>query len=197
MGWPLLVELDQGETVRFDLLGETHTVKLHDVIHRWQPDYWVEENPSHRTLQEAEIYLDLDGLRVHLTHRPYQMPIRMGSLHLYVETTHRWATECTYASLPVEKAVRLSIQDADAPWSPVPLRFPIRGYRWLANSYNNSWSALVPYNKLYYHRGEDFGAIPDELPVVAILGGTVTASTVPNAEGSNGISIRSPEGLTV
>jgi hypothetical protein len=34
----------------------------------------------------------------------------------------------------------------------------------------------VPYNKLYYHRGEDYGAIPDRLDVVAPFEGTVIAT---------------------
>jgi hypothetical protein len=83
-------------------------------------------------------------------------------------------------------------------WGPSALRFPIRQYRWQANTYRNTWCALVPYNQLYYHRGEDFGAIPDELEVLASLRGTVVASPLPVGDGdSNKLEIRNASGLDI
>ena len=51
--------------------------------------------------------------------------------------------------------------------------------------YNNTWSGLVPFNLLYYHRGEDYGAIPDLLEVVSSIDGKIVSTPVP--EGRKGI----------
>ena len=126
------------------------------------------------------------------------MPTEVGGLRLYVETTRPWAMEAAPATLPgVQKEVRFSAVPSGQPWGPPDLRFPILNYRWRAASYNNTWSALVPYNALCYSRGEDFGAIPDRLDVIAMTGGVVMASPVPWVQGSNGITLRAPSGLRV
>ncbi len=195
--WPQLVELGIGETIGVVLGEREYKVALRGVEHLWEPDGWIEGNVDRRTLSDAKVVLEVDGEPVTLRHRPYELPHVVGDLQIYVETTRLWATACAFDPLPIQKDVRLSIQRDGWPWGPASLQFAIRDYRWRASSYNNTWSALVPYNLLYYHRGEDYGAIPDELPVIAIVDGTVVASPVPTVRGSNSVVLRGDDGLTV
>ena len=201
-GCPAVFEVDIGEcyTVRRQVGGRTieRTIKLISVEEVWQPDYWVEPNPDHRTLASARVVVQVSGVRATLLHRPYQMPIEVNGLRLYVETTRRWA-RTDFAPIPgVKGAVRLSAAAAGEGWGRAPMVFCIGNYRWRASSYNNTWSALVPYNKLYYHRGEDPGAIPGHLPVLSMMDGRVVVSPLPNGDGaSNGVAIESASGLTI
>jgi len=65
----------------------------------------------------------------------------------------------------MNKAVRFSVFLENEPWgNPSELEFPVNDYRWRSASYNK-WISLVPFNKSYYHRSKDFGAIPDKLIV--------------------------------
>jgi murein DD-endopeptidase MepM/ murein hydrolase activator NlpD/plastocyanin len=194
MTWPTIFELDSGESIDIKLGDETFTIALHSVRHFWEPDYWIKNNTAHRTIKSADVAVSVNGEKLTLQHRPYEMPVTIGALKLYVETTRLWATECAIVPIAdVKKDVRFSAQLADRLWGPVALRFPILTYRWRAASYNNTWSSLVPYNLLYYHRGDDFGAIPDHLEVVAILDGTVTTTPGSTAKGSNVVSIAGDE----
>ncbi|MDP3445184.1 MAG: peptidoglycan DD-metalloendopeptidase family protein, partial [Ignavibacteria bacterium] len=94
------------------------------------------------------------------------------------------------------KAVRLSVCLEDEPWgNPSELEFPVNNYRWRSASYNNTWSSLVPFNLLYYHRGEDFGAIPDKMDVCAWADGEVINSPLPKGDNSNKILIRKQNGI--
>src|SRR3546814_16843238 len=92
----------------------------------------------------------------------------------------------------VEKDVRLSICLEGESWGPESLKFPILDYRWRASAYNNTWSSLVPYNKLYYHRGEDYGAIPDKLDIIAPLDGEIMDTPLPDGDiASHALFLRS------
>jgi hypothetical protein len=105
------------------------------------------------------------------------MPITVHGLRLYVGTILERAENAEIADLKdVRGQVRLTACAAGEPWGPATLVFSLRNYRWRSAAYNNTWSALVPYNKLYYHWGEDYGAIPDRLDVVAPFEGTVIAT---------------------
>ncbi len=196
--WPYTFALDIGESTTFSLAQTEHTFTLRSVDYVWAPDYWIRHTEARQVICAAEVGVEVDGVETTLWQRPYQMPVEVSGLRVYVETTQRWATESEMAQLPdLEKVARFSVVPAGQPWGPEEIRFPIQDYRWRAASYNNTWSSLVPYNKLYYHRGDDFGAIPDRLNVLAMLAGEVTASPVPLAAASNAIAVRSVSGLTV
>jgi len=56
----------------------------------------------------------------------------------------------------------------------------------------------VPYNRLNYHRGEDFGVIPGRLPVLAMQGGTVVESPLPGGDGgSNSLDLETAYGMRI
>src|SRR3546814_19952750 len=85
-------------------------------------------------------------LRATLVQRPYESPVAINGLRVYVESTRDWAQNAEYAMMEdVEKDVRLSICLEGESWGPESLKFPILDYRWRASAYNNTWSSLVPY----------------------------------------------------
>ena len=192
-GWPTAFELNKGDSFR---VGD-RTVTLLSFEEHWQPDHWVQGNRDRQTLESASVTVDVSGEEATLLLRPYEMPATVRGLRLYVETTKNWATKCDYAPLEgVERDVRLSAGGEGEPWGPADVVFPVRDYRWRSSSYQNTWSSLVPYNRLYYHRGEDLGAIPDRLDVAAVFDGTVVTSPLPRGDGkSNGLTIRHASGL--
>jgi murein DD-endopeptidase MepM/ murein hydrolase activator NlpD len=163
------------------------------------PDFWCRENDAHEIFESAGVSVAVDGVSFTLPARPYQYPVEVNGLRLLVETTQPWALKASYEAMnDVARAVRFSAVAAGEAWGPETIRFPILGYRWRSSTYNNTWLQIVPYNHLYYHRGEDYGAIPDRLDVVAPLDGTVTASPLPDGDGaSNSLAIRHADGMEV
>lgn len=187
--WPCEFALDVGETADVFVGDREHTVTLHSVEYTWEPDYWIATNAAHRTLQSAELQLTVDGENATLWLRPYQMPVEVGGLRLYVEMSRIWPVAAVRSIVPSAKEVSFSAVPAGQSWGLSTLRFPIRGYRWRGAAYNGTWSALVPYGTLYYNQGEDYGAIPDRLEVLAVTDGVVTASPLPTARGTNLVAI--------
>lgn len=200
-GYPLVFELNPGETqsITRSYGGRTlhRSVKLVSIKHFTEPNPWFSGKFAPENYCSAEVVLEISGKPVTLTHRPYEMPKVVDGLRIFVETTREWAQNAELADMKdVQKDVRLSLCLADEPWGPVDIVFPINGYRWRSGAYNNTWSSLVPYNKLYYHRGEDFGAIPDRLEVVAPFDGTIISTPLPDGDGrSNGIRIQNKDGI--
>lgn len=200
-GWPTIFELNIGDsyTLRRNIDGKTieRVIKLISVTEYWEPDYWIKNNPQRRTLRKAEVVVEISGAKVTLLARPYQMPTVANGLRLYVEATRRWATETQLGKIRgMNSDIRLSAVVQGEGWGPSDMLFPIKDYRWRSSSYFNTWSSLVPYNLLYYHRGEDFGAIPDRLPVVAILPGKIISTPLPGGNRrSNGVIVETASGF--
>lgn len=198
---PLVFELDVGQAKEIRVPGPggevRRVVRLLQVEESRWPNWHLAEAPGHAVLRAAEVQVEVGGTRATLWARPFEPPRLVDGLRLYVESTHTWATTSQLDPLVgMTQHVRMSCVAEGMPWGPPELRFPIARFRWQANTYGNTWGALVPYNKLYYHRGEDFGAIPDELEVVASLGGTVIQSPLPDGDGdSNHLRIRHAAGL--
>jgi murein DD-endopeptidase MepM/ murein hydrolase activator NlpD len=198
-GYPQMFELNVGEShhVSFVKDGKTlsRTIKLISITPFFEPNYWFSDSP--KTYSKAEIKIEVSGEPFTLIHRPYEMPAKCNGLRLYVETIKEWAEAAEIADLKnVRKQVRLSVTSADDSWGPGNMTFPIVDYRWKAAVYQNTWSALVPYNLRYYHRGEDYGAIPDRLTVAAPFDGKVTRTPLPNGDGaSNRVGIVNKDGV--
>ena len=166
---PEIFDLKVGESYTVSTsLGERH-VKLIGFEEFWQPDLWIADNPTHKILSKAEIKVEVSGIqekrwvreRAKLVLQPYQLPVVVNGLKLYVENTANWAAQGIHVLEDMEGDVRFSARDSRQDWQLPNLVFPIENYRWRSATYNNTWSSLVPYNLLYYHRGEDLGAIPD------------------------------------
>lgn len=186
--------------------------------HCWVPkkDNDSAKKAFDRTLYEAKVTLKITNSQKKRTYpcilylRPYQQPIEIDGLAICIDATYNWAVETKQFLISdtdpnpnlkffvledmesYKDGVRLSICDSFANWGPADLVFPICDYRWRSSSYQNTWSSLVPYNdKLYYHWGEDFGAIPDKLAVVAMMGGEVTKHPMNASSPSTSVEITS------
>lgn len=199
-GWPVLFELDKGHSCGLHLTHRgrvlSRDVTLLAVRTYWDPDRIIKGNTDRRTMRMAEIDVDVSGEKKTLYARPYQMPVVVNGVRFYVETIAPWAGGIAPVS-GLKRQVRLSAVSEGESWGPDSMLFPVGRYRWRSGTYNNTWHALVPYNALYYHRGEDYGAVPDRLPVVAVLPGRVTASPVPHGDGrSNGIIVEVAPGIS-
>lgn len=180
--WPTLFELDPGGSAQLQTSSGTTTVELIDVVHRMEPDYYTGQAPGNRIHAAATVRVKVNGSPVTLLCRPAQLPVTVGGVRLYVETTYEWAHSPGQRSpLPdVTRAVRFSAVAAGATWGPSDVVFPIADYRWRSGTYQNTWLSLVPFNNnYYYHRGEDLGAIPDRLPVVAVRDAVVISAPIP------------------
>jgi murein DD-endopeptidase MepM/ murein hydrolase activator NlpD len=200
-GFPYVFELNSGESHtisrRFDGGEITRTLQVLSVRTFTEPNLWFSRPLAPENYSRAEVAVRVSGKDTVLMHRPNQMPLTFNGLRLYVETVKEWAENTEIADLnDVQKEVRLSVCAENEPWGPESIRFPVADYRWRSAAYNNTWSSLVPYNKLYYHRGEDYGAIPDRLDVRAIMDGVIRATPLPEGDGkSNAILIQHPSGI--
>jgi hypothetical protein len=196
-GWPCVFELDRGQAVQVPAGGKTVRVKLIEYQLAYEPDYFIGKNAAHKTVAGAAVKIEVGGQPATLLCRPFQMPGTFGGLRLYIEAVREWSKAADYAVLEgLEREVRISAVPAGQSWGPDKLVFPVAAYRWRSSSYMNTWNSLVPYNRHYYHRGEDYGALPDRLAVVAPFDGKVVATPLPEGDGkSNGLRIEAPNGL--
>ncbi len=180
--WPTTVDLDPGETVTAVRNGVPHTFRiLNDaqgqpaITHETMP--FPTTSPDYRVNYAARVRLLVDGQEVEVIARPLQYPIEAAGLRLYLDGTQEWLEVGIYA-VAIPKRIRLRFTAAGESWGPATLRFPVGDYRWYATTYNNTWLGIVPQGveTTYYHKGEDFGAVPERLPVFAPEAGTVTTS---------------------
>jgi murein DD-endopeptidase MepM/ murein hydrolase activator NlpD len=198
--YPYVFELNAGESHQVHVPKKgtklVRTIKLISVTPYFEPNYWLPDSVA-KHYQKAEVVIDVSGKKTTLIHRPYQMPIEFNGLRLFVEAIKEWAGDSEVADMKdVEKDVRLSVRAAGESWGPESMIFPIKNYRWKSAVYQNTWSSLVPYNLRYYHRGEDYGAIPDRLDVVAPFSGKVIISPLPEGDGkSNAVFIQNSDGI--
>jgi hypothetical protein len=200
VGYPQVFELNIGQkhTVQLVYKGKimTRSIKLISFKPYFEPYPLFKKGPP-KIYSKAEVVLEVSGKRITLFHRPYQMPVEFNGLRLYVEALKNWALSADIADLKgLNGQVRLSVCAAGEFWGPQNMIFPIKGYRWKAGVYQNTWSSLVPYNLRYYHRGEDYGIIPDRLDVVSPFDGKITGSPLPNGDGqSNAVYIQNKSGV--
>lgn len=200
-GYPSVFELNVGEQHRVTLHHEgkvlSRDIKLISIKPYFEP-YYLFPKGDPKIYSKAEVVVEVSGKRITLVHRPYQMPVEFEGLRLYIEAIREWAISADYADLKdIKGDVRLSVCAAGETWGPPTFRFPINDYRWKAGVYQNTWSALVPYNLRYYHRGEDYGAIPDKLDVISPFDGKIIGSPLPDGDGqSNAIYIQNASGIT-
>ena len=178
--WPTTVDLNPGETVTATRGGVAHTFRiLNDV--NGQPAIAYETMPfpttsvGKRVNYAVRVQLEVDGQAVEVVARPFQYPIETAGLRLYLDGTKEWLGTDDVYPVNIPKRIRLRFTAADESWGPATVRFPVGEYRWCATTYYNTWLGVVPQGveKTYYHKGEDFGAVPDRLPVLAAEAGQV------------------------
>ncbi|MBK9391926.1 MAG: PKD domain-containing protein [Bacteroidetes bacterium] len=201
-GYPLVFELNKGDSILIDRTYRnnhiTKNVKLIDFRLFREYNSWFHDSLGKSDYYKAEIDIVVSGEFFTLKMQPYQLPVAVNGLRIYAEAVKEIDKIPTLDPVDkMEKDVRFSITLEGEPWGiPADLEFPVSEYRWRSASYNNTWGALVPFNLLYYHRGEDYGAIPDKLDVNAWVDGEIILSPLSGSKnGSNSIMIRAKNGL--
>lgn len=199
-GYPFIFEMNPGESQKivrsYKGIDVERTVKVNSIKSFMETNYWFNDSLGKKNYYQADVELDVSGKVVTLHHRPYQMPETVNGLRISIENVKEWDEHGRYAKTEgMKKQVRIAVSMEGEPWGPESIIFPINNYKWRAAVYNNTWSALVPFNLLYYHRGEDYGAIPDLLDVVSSIDGKIISTPVPEGpNGSNGVIIENPDG---
>ncbi len=200
-GFPFIFELNRGEsqTLSRSYNGKTikRTITLKSVKCFTESNLWFDDGVTDKDYYQADIGLKVSGTSAVLHHRPYQMPEIVNGLRINIENVREWDEHGKLARTnDMKKQVRIAVCLENEPWGPGSILFPINNYRWRAAVYNNTWSGLVPFNLLYYHRGEDYGAIPGLLDVVSPIDGTIAATPVPGGDkGSNSVVIKGKDGI--
>jgi hypothetical protein len=201
-GYPFVFELNKGDSIFIDrIYGNKHikkSVKLTDFRLFSEYNSWFPDSLGKSDFYKAEVDVMVSGRTYTLKMQPYQMPFTANGLRIYVEAVKKVDEIPNLDQVDkMAKDVRFSIVLEGEPWGvPTALEFPVSEYRWRSASYNNTWGALVPFNLLYYHRGEDYGAIPDKLDVNAWVDGEIILSPLSGSNnGSNSIMIRAENGL--
>ncbi len=203
-GYPTVFELNIGEEYNYTRsISDSvvnHTIKLVKVTPYMSPNFWnldEEGNGVDKFYNSAKVEVEIDRKLIQLTHRSYESPLTVGGVRIYVEAIKPWAHGADLFNLEeMKKDARFSVCLADEPWGPTNIGYHIGNYRFRSSSYNNTWGALVPYAPIYYHRGEDRGAIPDRLPIYSVVSGKVVGTPLPDGDGaSNGLIIKNKDGV--
>lgn len=198
--FPFIFELNTGESLTIDRTYKKttlqRTIKLISFTPLYEPNYWFKDTHP-VNFYKFIVKIEVDGKTINLFYRPYQMPVNFEGLRIYVENIKLMDESAAYNRKDdMEKHVRLSVCLKDEPWGPENIVFPINDYLWRSSVYNNTWGSLVPFNQVYYHRGEDYGAIPDKLDVVAPIDGIIMETPLPDGDGkSNAIYIENEYGF--
>lgn len=200
-GFPFTFDLNPGDSVNISRMyaGKSvkRVIKLISVKTFLENNYWFPDTLIRKNYYQADVEVELSGKRVILHHRQYQMPKTVDGLRIYIENIREWDEHGDLGRTgQMKKMVRISVTLENETWGPGYIVFPVNNYIWRAAVYNNTWSGLVPFNLLYYHRGEDYGAIPDLLEVVSPFSGKVSATPLPGGDGnSNYIEIENNDSI--
>ncbi len=192
--WPTTVDLNPGETVTASRGGVLHTFRIL-VDEDGQSAIAYETMPfpttsvDKRVNYSVRVRLQVDSQEVEVVARPFQYPITVAGLRLYLDGTKEWLGTDDVYPVNIPKRIRLRFTAAGEPWGPATVRFPVGEYRWGATTYYNTWLGIVPQDvsTTYFHKGEDFGAVPDLLPVLAPEAGLITTD-------GTGVQTRSADG---
>lgn len=190
------VELRRGEAATIDVPGgPARTLKLIALEERTEPYFESATGSIAQAVVEARLILELDGRRFELTGGPFRLPSAFGGLSFLLACTRNWAGGI--AADPLRADARVEVAVSAGAWSAGSPLFPVRNYRWRGMNYQHTFLALaVNQARVYYHRGEDFGMIPDLEEVLSATGGDVAVVPGPKGDGqSNGFVVRGADGL--
>jgi hypothetical protein len=129
--YPLVFELDSGETMTITRGQGGKTLSPHRKVDfgkaRLRAQRMVQRRPAAPpATRTPEVVVEVSGRRVTLLHRPYQMPVAVHGLRLYVETIREWAENAEIADL---KDVR-----SRCGWPPARPENPGGRPRWFSRS---------------------------------------------------------------
>jgi murein DD-endopeptidase MepM/ murein hydrolase activator NlpD len=194
-----IYDLSLGESVKVKLKnGQSRTLTLLNFHERTEPYFESAFSSFTSAVVAADLEVEVDEVKVTFPGGPFRMPISINGLSVLLSLTQGWTGGIDPE--PLSKAVRLEVQDASLPWvGTQPMTFPIRNYLWQCSNYMHTFLGIaVNQQKLYYHRGEDYGMIPDREAVLAMSDGTIV--TMPGSKGdgeSNSVAYDTFEGSRI
>ncbi len=182
---PELFEVNCGDEHRSNFGGsECKTLKLLSVRPEFEP--YIVGNEEYSVFLQANVKLLIDGHEISLKCAPYQLPQEFYGLNIMVDLV-KGVHDGLYP-VKLNKDVRLAAKSAELPWLGKELAFPIKEYSWRPTNYVHTWNGFVHLHsekrQIYYHRGEDFGAIPDRHDFIVMTDSVV--QTIPPSEGDGG-----------
>jgi len=194
---PEIVDLTVGEGRTIKLAnGKTKTLKLISYDEETEPYFESANQALVNAVVRAKVTVSVDGVRATLSGGPFHMPQPVNGLWVLVNVTRGWLGGIEPDHLAQD--VRLEVMDATLPFYDADrFVFPIRDYRWRAMNYQHTYlGVVVNQPRLYYHRGEDMGMIPDREEALAMTEGTVNKVPGPSGDGaSNDFQFDDPTGL--
>jgi len=198
MGYkPIRLELAIGETARVELAGAGKwTVTVAEVADLSEPSYY--QGQCHPVPLDSAVTLEVNGRRLTLRCRPFQLPVEWEGAQWSVDLTRQFTGGL--ADVKLDKDVLLSVLPAGESWvDKGRYRLPIEDWRWARSTYYHTWNGYVhTYDKgVYLHRGEDFGASPDRHGVVAPFAGTLVQYRAEGDGVSNAIAVKAADGELV
>ena len=194
-----IYDLSPGESVRVKLKsGQRRTLTLRSFHERTEPYFESAYSSFTSAVVAADLEVEIDGMKKTFPGGPFRRPITINGLSVLLSLTQGWTGGIDPE--PLSKAVRLEVQDASLPWvGTQSLTFPIRNYLWQCSNYMHTFLGIaVNQQKLYYHRGEDYGMIPDREAVLAMGDGILATMPDPKGDGeSNSVAYDTLEGSRI
>src|SRR3546814_11306010 len=90
-GYPIVFELNEGEsqTVTRSYQGKavSRTISIIAITHYHEPNLWFSQRAEQKNYIKAEIEVDISGIRATHVQRPYESPVAINGLRVYVEST--------------------------------------------------------------------------------------------------------------
>ena len=195
---PGILELNVGEAREVVLPGgRTTVIRLRSYLERTEPFYQSADTQFVDAVVSADVALEVDGVQHTVTGGPFRLPVTVNGVAVLVACTRGWAGGIFADGLT--RDVRLEVSDARTPWTePERFVYPIRNYRWRASNYQHTYlGVVVNQARLYYHRGEDLGMIPDLEQTRAMSDGRLSRVPPPGGDGdSNDLWVEDAGGMT-
>lgn len=166
---PECYELSIGEELKGNF-GADHffTVTLAKVETFFEPFY--QDGDWYEIFWKARVDVTVNGVEASLWCKPYQIPVKVAGLNMQVDLVK--GVEGGLDECALKKDIRISLRDAGLPWITKNYCFPVRNYKWRGSNYAHTWNGFVSVHSrtktVYYHRGEDFGAIPERHMIAAL-----------------------------
>ncbi|WP_373264362.1 PKD domain-containing protein [Hungatella hathewayi] len=182
---PECYELSVGEVITGAFDGDNlFTVRLIGVESYYEPFY--QSGKWYDIFLKAKVDMEVNGVAASLWCKPYQTPVNVAGLNILVDLVKGVAGGLHKCHLDGD--IRFSGRDANLPWISENYCFPIRDYKWKGSNYIHTWNGFVSIDSstetIYYHRGEDFGAVPDRYQFAALDDSVM--ERVPGKMGDNG-----------
>lgn len=187
---PTLYYLRRGEPLKYiGRTGREYMLGLVDYSSAFEPLY---VGPvQYAIFTSAEVEIQIDSARLNLRCRPYELPTPFEGIGLQVDLVREVCGGAKPEPLG-EAAIRLAVYEEEffSSETAIPL-FPLDGYRRCATNCSRSWNEFVSVHErdgeIYYHRGEDFGAVPNRLPYHVVSAGVL--SVYPGIEGDGNSNV--------